>query len=205
MIIGKWNKSVILTYIGLAFAVTGMYVAIVLEKPGIALLCLMAAGVCDMFDGKIARMCKRDKEEIAFGIELDSLVDVVCFCVLPIIIYISLGFTKWYNLISFILLAVCGVARLGYYNVCTASKDGKAIKYYEGLPVTVAAITFPVLYLFHHIMSDNAFHIFFTIVAFAEAILNVLRFKLKKSTKWIYPVMSIGAIILAIIYAVLIW
>lgn len=205
MFIGKWNKSVILTYIGLAFAITGMYIAIVLERPGIALLCLMAAGVCDMFDGKIARMCKRDKEEIAFGIELDSLVDVVCFAILPIIIYISLGFTKWYNLVSYILLAICGIARLGYFNVVTATKDGKAIKYYEGLPITCAAITFPVLFLFHYVMSEQVFFVFFTIVAYLEAFFNVFKFKLKKSTKWIYPVFSIGAIILAIIYAVLIW
>lgn len=205
MFIGKWNKSVILTYIGLAFAITGMYIALVLHKPGVAFMCLVAAGVCDMFDGKIARMCKRDEEEIAFGIELDSLVDVVCFIILPIIIYISLGFTKWYNLISYILLGICGIARLGYYNVCTATKDGKAVKYYEGLPVTVAAITFPVLYLFHHIMTPSVFYVFFSIVVFVEAILNVLKFKLRKSTKWIYPILSIGAIILAIIYAVLIW
>ena len=129
MFIGKWNKSVILTYVGLAFAITGMYIALVLEKPGVAFMCLMAAGVCDMFDGKIARLCKRNQEEIAFGIELDSLVDVVCFILLPIIIYISLGFTKWYNLVSYILLAICGIARLGYYNVCTATKEGKAVKY----------------------------------------------------------------------------
>lgn len=205
MFIGKWNKSVILTYVGLAFAITGMYIALVLEKPGVAFMCLMAAGVCDMFDGKIARLCKRNQEEIAFGIELDSLVDVVCFILLPIIIYISLGFTKWYNLVSYILLAICGIARLGYYNVCTATKDGKAVKYYEGLPVTVAAITFPVLYLFHHIMTPRAFHVFFTSIVFIEAILNILKFKLKKSTKLIYPIFSIGAIILAIIYMVLIW
>ena len=205
MFIGKWNKSVILTYVGLAFAITGMYIALVLEKPGVAFMCLMAAGVCDMFDGKIARLCKRNQEEIAFGIELDSLVDVVCSILLPIIIYISLGFTKWYNLVSYILLAICGIARLGYYNVCTATKDGKAVKYYEGLPVTVAAITFPVLYLFHHIMTPRAFHVFFTSIVFIEAILNILKFKLKKSTKLIYPIFSIGAIILAIIYMVLIW
>ena len=73
MFIGKWNKSVILTYIGLGVAVTGMYIAIVLNNIIFSLMCLMISGVCDMFDGKIARMCKRDNEEIAFGIELDSL------------------------------------------------------------------------------------------------------------------------------------
>ena len=84
MIIGKWNKSVILTYIGLGFAIFGMYLAVTGENVLFSFMCLMLAGVCDMFDGKIARMCKRNQEEIEFGIELDSLVDVVCFVVLPI-------------------------------------------------------------------------------------------------------------------------
>ena len=205
MFIGKWNRSVIITYIGLGFAILGMYFAIIEDKAVYALICLVIAGICDMFDGKVARRCKRNEEEIAFGIELDSLVDVVCFVVLPIIIYLSLGFTAWYNIVSYIFLAICGIARLGYFNVCTATKDGKAVKYYEGLPITCAAITFPVLFLFHYVMSEQVFFVFFTIVAYLEAFFNVFKFKLKKSTKWIYPVFSIGAIILAIIYAVLIW
>lgn len=204
MFIGKWNKSVILTYIGLAFAILGIYLASSLGKPQLALMCLMAAGICDMFDGKIARACKRDKEEIAFGIELDSLVDIVCFAVLPIVIYLSLGFTKWYNILSFIFLGIAGVARLAYFNVVTATKDGKAVKHYEGLPITMAAAVFPVFYLLSYVMSESVFFVFFTILAYVEAFLNMYKFKLKKPTSiWAYIAACLIALTTIIIYVVL--
>lgn len=203
MFIGKWNKSVILTYIGLGFAILGMYLAIIQNNILLSFMCLMISGVCDMFDGKIARLCKRNDEEIAFGIELDSLVDVVCFVILPIIIYLSMGFTAWYNIVTYILLAVCGIARLGYFNVCTATKDGKAIKYYEGLPVTVAAITFPLGYLLNYVMSDVVFYIFFSLLITIEAILNITKIKIKKTSGIMYPIMAVLAVAMIIIYAVL--
>ena len=204
MFIGKWNKSVILTYIGLSFAILGIYLAIAMNKPHLALMCLMAAGVCDMFDGKIARGCKRNKEEIAFGIELDSLVDIVCFAVLPIVIYISLGFTKWYNVLSFILLGIAGVARLAYFNVVTATKDGKAVKYYEGLPITMAAVVFPLFYLLKFCLPTVAFFVVYTITAYLEAFLNMFKFKLIKPTgKTLYIGMSIIAALALLLYVVL--
>lgn len=204
MFIGKWNKSVYLTYIGLAFAIFGIYLATALGESHYALMCLMASGICDMFDGKIARACKRNKEEIAFGIELDSLVDLICFAVLPITIFISLGFTKWYNVISFIFLAVAGVARLAYFNVVTATKDGKAVKYYEGLPITMAAAVFPVFYLLSYVMSETAFFVFFTILVYVEAFFNMYKFKLKKPTsKWAYIAACIIALSTIIMYVVL--
>lgn len=204
MFIGKWNKSVYLTYISLGFAILGIYLATALSKTHLALMCLMCCGICDMFDGKIARACKRNKEEIAFGIELDSLVDLVCFGVLPIVIYISLGFTEWYNVISFILLGIAGVARLAYFNVVTATKDGKAVKYYEGLPITMAAAVFPVFYLLSYVLSETAFFIFFSILIYIEAFLNMYKFKLKKPTsKLAYIAACIIALATIIIYVVL--
>lgn len=204
MFIGKWNKSVILTYISLGFAIIGMYMALIEKSVLLSFMCLVISGVCDMFDGKVARMCKRDKEEIAFGIELDSLVDVVCFIVLPIIIYLSLGFTAWYNVLSYILYAICGIARLGYFNVCTATKDGKAVKYYEGLPVTVAAAVFPLMYLLNNVMSDSVFYVFFSILIVVEAILNILKIKIKKPTGMSFSIIvAVLAIIILTIYVVL--
>ena len=51
-----------------------------------ALLCLMGAGFCDMFDGKIASTRPRTQQEKRFGIQIDSLSDLVCFGVLPAVI-----------------------------------------------------------------------------------------------------------------------
>ena len=83
MIVGKWNKSVILTYAGLILAVLGMFLALTQEKINYAFCCLMVAGICDLFDGMVARRCKRTEEEKKFGIELDSIVDTMSFIALP--------------------------------------------------------------------------------------------------------------------------
>ena len=56
-----------------------------------ALLCLMFAGFCDMFDGKIASTMKRTKQEKRFGIQIDSLSDLICFGALPALIVFHLS------------------------------------------------------------------------------------------------------------------
>ena len=58
-----------------------------------------------MFDGKIARTKKnRTDEEKCFGIQIDSLADIVCFGILPIILGFKLGsvtmFTEWLSFCS---------------------------------------------------------------------------------------------------------
>ena len=71
MFIGFYGASVLLTYIGLAFSVTGMVLAF-LGHILAAVMCLILAGVCDMFDGTVARDCKRSETEKKFGIQIDS-------------------------------------------------------------------------------------------------------------------------------------
>ena len=55
--IGIYNYTVILTYISFVSGITGIYYAIN-ENTFIAILCLMISGLCDMFDGKVARTKK---------------------------------------------------------------------------------------------------------------------------------------------------
>ena len=69
--IGCFNKSVILTYIGLASALSGINMLLVPNNPvetinrmDFAMLFLIIAGICDLFDGFIARKCKRNEIKI---------------------------------------------------------------------------------------------------------------------------------------------
>ena len=95
MFIGKWNKSVILTYIGLAVSIFGIFICFNYENSAnLAMSCLIIAGICDLFDGQIARKCKRTEQEKNFGIELDSLVDAIDFIALPITIFLRLLLTE---------------------------------------------------------------------------------------------------------------
>ena len=96
MFIVKFNKSVIITYLGVIFGVIAMYFSFSkmafseISYLRYSLIFLVLAGVCDMFDGKVARMCKRTEQEKLFGIQLDSLADTVCFICLPVVIMLSL-------------------------------------------------------------------------------------------------------------------
>ena len=87
--LGFYNYTVILTYLGMLTGFYGITCLITGNRKG-ALVCLMIAGVCDMFDGKIASTMTRTKKEKRFGIQIDSLSDLICFGVLPaLIVYTS--------------------------------------------------------------------------------------------------------------------
>ena len=149
MFIGKYNKSLIITYIGVAFAIIGMNFSLQ-GNFRYAMICLVVAGVCDLFDGKVARMCKRTKEEKLFGIEIDSLADMVGFVVFPVIIGYSLGLNGWVNIVGYILLVLAGITRLGFFNITVADKNtDKPVKCYNVLPVTSTSIIIPFFWFFY--------------------------------------------------------
>ena len=200
MFIAKWNKSVILTYVGLIFSIIGIYICFTTQNILHALSCLMVSGVCDLFDGMVARKCKRTKEEKLFGIQLDSLVDTASFVVFPIVILITIGLTKWYHIIALSMFGICGIARLAHFNVVAESKKGEPLKYYTGLPVTAIALSLPLLYLFSYIIPSNIYLIVLSIMTMVIALLNILTIKVKKPTGIAYPIFAIIAIIMLVLF-----
>ena len=200
MVIGKWNKSVIVTYIGVVVAVVGMYFAFT-HSIKYAMCCLMMAGICDLFDGRIARSCKRTEQEKKFGIELDSLADVFNFISFPIVIYIGIGFTQPYLIPLYILFAICGIARLAYFNIST--EDSTPVRYYLGLPVTYTALILPMVYLLKYVIPSNLFLIVFPAALFVISIMNVLSIKVPKPKGIAYILFSLLAIFMLILYLVI--
>ena len=206
MFIGFYSMSVVLTYISLCFSVVGMFLAFLGSIPA-AVMCLIISGVCDMFDGTVARMCKRSDKEKKFGIQIDSLVDTVCFGVFPIVLGICMGFTSKLHVLIYILYALGAVIRLAYFNVIAeektfhSKKEGK-VSYYLGLPVTSIAIILPFTYDLKIFMNDAIFNKAFPLVMFITAILFVLNIKIKKPTGIWFVVCSIlAAVEIAIIWA----
>jgi len=167
-----------------------------------ALTCLIISGVCDAFDGKVARKCKRTKEEQAFGIQIDSLADTVAFVCLPVIIFYGLGLHNWYNVIIFAIFILGGVIRLGYFNVIAEENAAnKGVKYYSGLPVTSSAIIFPLVYLLRNFISFNEFSIIYTLTMAFVALLFILNFKLKKPKNlWLYVFVVFAVIMIVLLH-----
>lgn len=207
MFIGVYGASVLLTYLGLIFSVVGMFLAFSGFIPA-SIMCLILSGVCDMFDGTVARACKRDDFEKKFGIQIDSLVDTVSFGVFPIIIGICMGFTSKVNVVIYAMYTLAAVIRLAYFNVHAEEKtflEKKGLKkqkvtYYTGLPVTSIAIILPFTYNFNIFMNERIFNKAYPLVMLATAVLFVLNIKIKKPTGLWFVICSIlAAIEIAII------
>jgi len=201
--IGKWNRSVIATYVGMLFAVAAI-ILILANLYGYAMMCFMAAGICDLFDGTIARMCKRTEEEKNFGIQLDSLVDVVSFIALPIVFVVKFSGVSWYAMAASVMYSVFGVARLAYFNVCQEENEDKdsPIKYYTGMPVTYAALIFPAIYLLHVFLADKVIALLMCIVMEIMGLLFILKLKFIKPGKKGYIFLMLLAIALFVLYVI---
>jgi len=207
MFIVNLKKSVIITYIGVIFATISMYFAFSkmafseVSYMRYSLIFLVLAGVCDMFDGKVARMCKRSKEEKEFGIQIDSLADTVNFVVLPVVIMLSMGMTSIFEVIVYTIFIMCGISRLGYFNVHAGLDD--PVKYYNGLPVTSTAIIYPVLGLLHGQICECTFEIIYIIATLITAILFVVKIKVPKFKGIAYIIIPILAAILTVLLLVI--
>lgn len=137
MFIGYYNKSIILTFIGLFCSIFGINFCLKGDIE-VALILMIISGICDCFDGYVASLVKRNEKEKLYGVELDSLVDTVCFGCFPVILGIGLGYNKIYNIIVYCIYLFSGITRLGYFNV---DDDNK--KCFKGLPITTVSFILP--------------------------------------------------------------
>ena len=109
--LGVYDYTVILTYISLWISIGGMMLSLN-GHLDLAVLCLALSGLCDMFDGKIART-KKDRTEIEkrFGIQIDSLCDIVCFGVGPAIICYCMGMNGIVGVLILMFYVLAGLLR----------------------------------------------------------------------------------------------
>ena len=181
--IGFYDYTVILTYMSLVSAMVGI-VSASRGRFTAAILCLLLSGFCDAFDGTVARTKKnRTEDEKAFGIQLDSLCDVVSFGVAPAFSLYCMGVDSVPGIVILCGYCICAVSRLGFFNVQEAKRqqvESGSNKYYRGLPVTNSAAIFPAYYLLHNLLPDSVFVTGLYILAALTAFLFILDFQVKK-------------------------
>ncbi len=101
----------------------------------------------DMADGRVARLTRTQS---AFGVQLDSLADLVTFGVAPALIVFHWGLSEMGlagALIGFIYVG-CGAIRLARFNVLAERTPG-TMKYFIGVPIPLAAGVLISLVMFH--------------------------------------------------------
>lgn len=182
-LIGFYDYTVILTYLSLVSSVLGMTRAIHGDYK-LAILCLAFSGICDAFDGRVARTkSDRSDDEKAFGIQLDSLCDVVCFGVFPALICYLLGVRGTLGIVLILFYCLCAVVRLAFFNVLEAKRQATeegANKSYRGLPVTSIAFILPLTFWLQFLLPEMVFFVLLHLMLLVVGFLFVLDFRMPK-------------------------
>lgn len=231
--IGFYDYTVVLTYLSMISATTGIILCLNdIGHPFMGMLFLMFCGLCDAFDGKVARRKKNRTERMKkFGVQIDSLSDLAAFGILPACIGIamlrsSIEFSNFPDfkflhladkstIIKIVLTAVAvlytlaAMIRLAYFNVLEEERsktESGENKIFTGLPVTSAALVFPTILLIHIFSSANLTLWYFIFLAIVGA-LFVSEIQVKKPTlKGLLIMIGIGlleAAMLAYVFIVM--
>lgn len=181
--LGVYDYTVILTYLSMLSALAGILLSGE-GMAGAAVNCLLLCGLCDAFDGCVARTKKnRTEDEKNFGIQIDSLCDTVSFGVFPALLSYSLGLDGAVGLAICGVYCLCAVSRLAFFNVQEAKRQQQETgsrKTYRGLPVTSISVIYPLVFLLHGILPGALFRVLLHLVMAATAFLFVLDFSVKK-------------------------
>lgn len=210
--IGVYDYTVILTYLSLISGSLGIFVSLSgLGHPYFGVFFLLFCGLCDAFDGKVASTKKkRSEDDKRFGIQIDSLSDLVAFGVLPACIGVAMYHRSMFlNCLPhkivldvlvygiLVLYALAALIRLAYFNVQEETRQkrekGKR-KEYTGLPVTSASLIFPFVLLLQYITPFDV-TIGYLVAIVITGLCFLMKFKIKKfETKGILVLVLIGAL-----------
>lgn len=178
--IGFYDYTVVLTYLG---ALAGLW-SIVLSARGdyiSAIFCMGAALFCDTLDGMVARTKKgRTEREMRFGIQIDSLCDVISFGVAPAGMFFSMGLKRGLDVALLGAYCICCVIRLGYFNILAGEAELGTKGDFRGMPVPSLTILIPALYLTHLFLPWTVYLWLLRAAIGIMGFLYILDFKVKK-------------------------
>ena len=105
------------------------------EKFFYAAVAILLACLFDILDGKVARLSGATSK---FGVQYDSLADLVSFGIAPALLAFSWALRPYgkFGWLAAFLFVVCGALRLARFNVQSSSGE---VKYFKGLPIPAAA------------------------------------------------------------------
>ena len=177
----------ICSLIGLLSALLGIYFAIKGNFPA-AIIGVLWAVLFDWYDGIIARKLKgRTKAEGVFGAQLDSMIDIVSFGVLPAILLLSYGnYNVWFIPGAFVIVATSAI-RLSYFNIYGLIDS----KTYKGLALDNNVLILAFLFLFESLFEHSTFSVVIYILLIILSVLNLSSIPTPKfGGKWIYVLIT---------------
>lgn len=193
--LGLLNPPTLVTMAGLLCALTACWLALT-GHAELALVALIWAGLCDLFDGLVARRCKLDDYARRFGVQIDSLVDMVSFGVAPVMIAAAFGLSGL-GMIAGGLYICAAAQRLAHFNVTTA-QSASSPRFYTGLPVTFAALILPLVLAPLPLISGDYYGLVLTVSLLLMAWLFVAPLRIRKPSGLVYWIMPLLAIVLSV-------
>ena len=177
----------ICSLLGLMSAITGIYFAIQGNFPA-AIIGVLWAVLFDWYDGIIARKMKgRTKIQGEFGAQLDSMIDIVSFGVLPAILLLSYGdYNIWFLPGAFVIVAASAI-RLTYFNVYGLIDS----KTYKGFPLDNNVLILAFVFLFEGLFTTSTFSIIIYALMMFLSALNLSSIPTPKfGGKWVYVLVA---------------
>ena len=174
---------------GIFFAIEGYFLA--------SIISVLWAVLFDWFDGIIARKIKgRTKEQGEFGGQLDSMIDIVSFGILPAILLLSYGnYSLWFMPGAFIIVATAAI-RLSYFNIYGLINSTT----YRGLALDNNVFILAFVFLFESFFMHSTFSILIYVILMILSVLNLSSINTPKfGGKWVY-VLVIYVLILTSIF-----
>ena len=160
----------------------------------------------------------RTEKEKEYGVQIDSFSDLIAFGVLPAAIGISVlrsspyfsdvpyrieetGKMQWYPVVLIaiaLLYVLAAMIRLAYFNVTqnerAEQKEKLGSEYFTGLPVTSAALVFPLVLLLHFFLQTDLSITYFGVMLLM-AVLFLANFKIRKpDNKVLLILIAVGVV-----------
>ena len=150
------------------------FIAVLNEKYYVAAWALVVAIIFDILDGRVARLTKTTS---AFGVQYDSLADIISFGMAPAFLAYSwvlkpFGRLGW---MAAFLYLLCGALRLARFNVTKLDIRGQ---HFIGLPIpAAAAVIASIVIAFEDMFATRMNPIFMVAVVYLLAFLMVSNIK----------------------------
>ncbi len=159
----------------------------------------------DAADGRVARLTRTQSD---FGLQLDSLADVITFGVAPAVLVYKWALAPygWAGLLVSFVFATCGALRLARFNVL-AMRQTAPPRHFVGMPIPLAAAVLVSLVMVHHgqggvVLVDQPGIIAVVLLLSVLMVSNVRyrTFKKLKASRWTMPLLAgmAGLILVAV-------
>ena len=193
-----------------SFTLTGLFVsffAVILAINGnfyLAIICLIYAGIVDLFDGFVASKIERTELQAAAGKQLDSVVDLCSFGFAPALFAYCFGLRDWLSVTILAFYLGANALRLVYFNNRGLTEQGEQ-EYFTGLPVTYAALFIPTIFTASLVLTQLQMRFVLDGVYLLLAIAMVANFQIRKLRGIWYVIFGAGAIVLTGFYSYYFW